>query len=150
VADSNYDQFNEMAGNILAHLLQCVPLPSSETVGKITGIMHQGNINASDEPPYNWVLFHKTTLWLRDEGFIRFGISENEFNQFQNKHKLPKATLTLKGLEALKSVPDPLNPNSGDNLADSLIKSANEGAKEEVKSLVKTGFTSMFTYLTSM
>ena len=74
-------------------------------------------------------IFRETVIWLRDEGFIKFGISDFQYEQPEFRYRLPKAKLTYKGLEALKSIPDPLNPTSSNTLADSLVDGAKEGTK---------------------
>lgn len=133
--NTNYELFNEIAGEILAHLLSCFPMSSKEPVGKITKYKKNG-----DAIPHEWEVFYQTVVWLEAEGFIR----SKTLSRHSGKYLLPDSVLTLKGLEALKSTPDPINPNSANSLADSLIEAAEEGAKDKLRELTKKGLTSLY------
>lgn len=140
--ESNYELFNEFAGKILANLLEHIPLESTDGMKTITGCT--GTVKQGEPVPKDWTIFRETVIWLRDEGFIKFGISDFHYDQPGFRYRLPKAKLTYKGLEALKSIPDPLNPTSSNTLADSLVYGAKEGTKGVVSDLTKQAFTLLF------
>lgn len=133
--NTNYELFNEIAGEILVHLLSCFPMSSKEPVGKITKYCKSG-----DEIPHEWKVFYQTVIWLETEGFIRSKSKEQQIH----KYILPDSVLTLKGLEALKSIPDPINPDSGNSLADSMVQAVEEEAKDKLKELTKKGISSLY------
>lgn len=139
---SNYELFNEFAGKILANLLEHIPLESTDDAGTIAGCT--GSFKLGESVPKDWTIFRETVIWLRDEGFIKFGISDFQYEQPEFRYRLPKAKLTYKGLEALKSIPDPLNPTSSNTLADSLVDGAKEGTKGAMSDLTKQAFTLLF------
>ncbi|WP_417542202.1 hypothetical protein [Methylophaga thalassica] len=132
---TNYELFNEIAGEVLVHLLSCFPMSSKEPVGTITKYRKSG-----DDIPHEWEVFNQTVAWLEAEGFIRSKSSTRQ----TTKYMLPDCVLTLKGLEALKSIPDPINPDSGDSLADSMVQAVEEGAKDKLKELTKKGLSSLY------
>ncbi|GIB63097.1 hypothetical protein VCSRO93_3533 [Vibrio cholerae] len=135
MTNTNYELFNEIAGEVLVHLLSCFPMSSKEPVGKITKYRKKG-----DDIPHEWEVFYQTISWLETEGFIR----SKSNNQRTGKYMLPDCVLTLKGLEALKSVPDPINPDSGNTLADSMVQAVEEEAKDKLKVLTKKGISSLY------
>ncbi|HHI5411952.1 TPA: hypothetical protein ACPXMY_003435 [Vibrio metoecus] len=135
MASTNYELFNEIAGEILVHLLSCFPMSSKEPVGKITKYRKSGS-----DIPHEWEVFYQTVTWLEIEGFIRSKYRERQ----THKYMLPDCVLTLKGLEALKSIPDPINPDSGKSLADSMVQAVEEEAKDKLKELTKKGISSLY------
>ncbi|EOA5469306.1 hypothetical protein ACQZMT_003738 [Vibrio cholerae] len=135
--NTNYELFNEIAGEVLVHLLSCFPMSSKEPVGKITKYRRSGDTN---DTPHEWEVFYQTVTWLEEEGFIR----SKGRAQRTGKYMLPDCVLTLKGLEALKSIPDPINPDSGNSLADSMVQAVEEEAKDKLKELTKKGLSSLY------
>ncbi|EMR9626700.1 hypothetical protein WKN16_002650 [Vibrio parahaemolyticus] len=132
---TNYELFNEIAGEVLVHLLSCFPMSSKAPVGRITKYR-----KTEDVIPHEWEVFYQTVAWLETEGFIRSKSGTNN----TTKYTLPDCVLTLKGLEALKSIPDPINPDSGNSLADSMVQAVEEEAKDKLKELTKKGISSLY------
>lgn len=90
-----------------------------------TDLMFQGQ-----SAPAEWSLFERVVDWLAKEGFIRiesFGAHAYEFYG---------VTITLKAMEAMKKVPDPLSPDK--TLLDGLKQAVDEGKKSAIQTLVNT------------
>ncbi|MFV9474672.1 hypothetical protein ACM5Q9_09660 [Advenella sp. RU8] len=86
--------------------------------------------------PGEWSLFENTVHWMAEEGFIRtkgIGAHVYEFHD---------VTLTLKAMEIMKKVPNPLSSNS--TLLDGLKQAIGEGKKAAIQSLVSTSMTALF------
>ncbi|CAH1574428.1 hypothetical protein THOD04_160021 [Vibrio owensii] len=141
--EDNYELFNEIAGKILTNLLVKIPMESSDSVGEVTG--YRGCCKTIEDAPHEWKVFRKTVFWLRDEGFLRFGISDHSYGMQENYFRLPKATLTYKGLEALKSIPAPLDKDSTGSLADMLISGVKDGTKSKISEVTKQALSLLFT-----
>lgn len=148
MSQNNYDLFNEVVGKILANLLIKIPMESFDSVTEVTG--YDGTCNSIEDAPHEWKVFRKTVFWLRDEGFIRFGISEFSYDMPENYFCLPKATLTYKGLEALKSIPVPLDKDSSSSLADVLVEGAKDGTKSKMTDITKQALSMLFSTITEV
>ncbi|MBV0934769.1 hypothetical protein [Marinobacterium weihaiense] len=92
--------------------------------------------------PEEWSLFENTVHWLEAEGFIRTeGVAAGYPYDFQ------RTTLTLKAMEAMKKVPDPLSPDS--TLLDGLKGAIGEGKKTAIQTLVNTSMTAIYQAVTN-
>lgn len=130
----NIDDFNTMAGLILAHLYDTfprrIPLDEREFV-------------FSDGTAPDWAeayfeshtLYANSVTWLRDAGYIWMKTENEREGYFRD------CVLSPKGLEALKAMPTSL---SGQSLGDSLITAVQAGARDTLKGLVSELVTTSY------
>lgn len=85
--------------------------------------------------PKEWLLFENVVHWLKDEDFIRTERVGAHAYEFYG------VTITLKAMEAMKKVPDPLSPEN--TLLDGLKQAVGEGKKSVIQTLVNTSMTAI-------
>lgn len=102
-----------------------------------TDLMFEGR-----SAPEEWKLFESTIKWLIAEGFIRSESVGAHVYEFWG------VTLTLKAMEAMKKVPDPLLP--GGTLLDGLKSAVDEGKKTAIQTFVNKSMTAVYQAITGI
>lgn len=125
----NITYFDELTGQVLAHLYSTFPVPahllSKDYVDEAyTYNEHIMTDVASEQSEF----FIATCEWLRQAGYIHTGEKD------PNSQVVRDAVLSAKGLELLKVKPQ--NLTDGPTLGDELSKAARDGAKDAVKKSV--------------
>jgi hypothetical protein len=126
---SNIDRFDQLAGKVFALLYESFPMTVSLTAEPFTAIIAvepaetiEGHQQVFDTDEF----FAASITWLAQSGYMAFtaqGIMPATFHQ---------CTLTAKGLEVLKAIPDSL---TGRSIGSQLQDAAKAGLLESVKSL---------------
>lgn len=93
--------------------------------------------------PAEWELFENVMQWLHKEGFIRFERVGAHVYEYYG------VTLTLKAMEAMRKVPDPLSKTNR-TLLDGLQEAVQEGKKSAIHSLVGASMTALYQTLTTV
>lgn len=125
---SNINKFDEYAGRVLGMLYESFPVPIDVNVGDALGFpdMYHGT-GIPPEMSADAHIAACSVSWLADTGYIKMsGGNSDEFFDL---------TLTEKGLEVLKAVPDSLTQQSSP-LGKQIATAAKSGAKETLRSLV--------------
>lgn len=132
---SNIELFDEYTAAIFAELYEHFPLRRSVAAEAIIGMA----LDPADPPPRiprELMIYEATVEWLADTGFIALS---------GNGHQ-GEATLTLRGLEAMKVVPASVRDHS--SLGDSLVSAVRSGGAAAGKELVAFGLTQAFRLMT--
>lgn len=126
---------------LFSRLYESWPTSIPVTAQDITGIeFDMESLFYPDAPaiPQEWNVCESLLNWLEMEGYIfgdRSGGDVFTWRQCQ---------LTQKAIEAMKSLPDPLNPESKRTLADGFLDAAKDLSKQSIHELVKLGMTSLY------
>ncbi|WP_417657082.1 hypothetical protein [Pseudidiomarina aestuarii] len=119
---------------ILVKLYEHWANPISLNASSITEIHFDPDLMfEGQQAPKEWSLFESVVHWLEEEGFIRTERVGNSAYEFDG------VTLTLKAMEAMKRVPDPLSPEN--TLLDGLKQAVGEGRKSAIQALVSTSMS---------
>lgn len=121
---SNIEDFDQGVALILRDLLEAFPQETTIVIPEL-------NTNADGTQLRN---YSATADFLALEGFIRFANRTFDGSRFFN------ATLTMKGLAVLNSVPDLLTENST-SLGRRIVDALKSGSKEAVKAVVNQVIT---------
>ncbi|EOF8224070.1 hypothetical protein ACK2RV_003837 [Yersinia enterocolitica] len=125
---SNINQFDEYVGRVFGILYESFPIPTDLNIGDVLGVSDL--YSSSGIPPEMNTEANIATysvIWLANTGYIKMtGNNSNEFFDL---------TLTAKGLEILKAIPDSLIPHSSP-LGTQIVDAVKSGAKETVSALV--------------
>lgn len=119
MADSNIDLFDRITGLIFSKLYQSFPVTETLNVMSFTEAL-------PDEVERPGEFFSDTLKWLITSGYL---MGEPDAKHPYTFHK---CTLTAKGLEVLKAVPDSI---TGKTLGAQLQDAAKKGMFDSVKSL---------------
>ncbi|MEE3507749.1 MULTISPECIES: hypothetical protein [unclassified Pseudomonas] len=134
MATSNIDRFDQLAGKVLAGLYESFPMTLSLTTEQFSSVIA---IDSIETPEGEQQIFESeeffcaSITWLSKSGYITFG------QQGSHPCKFYECTLTAKGLEVLKAVPDSL---SGKSIGSQLQEAAKAGLMGTVKSLTGKAF----------
>lgn len=125
---NNIECFDLLTGRIFAALYDEFPLPHQLTNDEFTYFLLGKDPDYPIEPMFDsqraaLEFFTATTQWLISAGYISCQVRFSEG---------PRAVLTAKGLEALKSVPSSL---SGETLGTQLVEAAKAGTVDQLKAL---------------
>lgn len=119
MSESNIDLFDQIAGLVFSKLYQSFPV--TKTLSSMAFI--QAFPNEIERPGE---FFSDTMSWLITSGYL-MGEPDSK-----NPYTFHKCTLTAKGLEVLKAVPDSI---TGKTLGAQLQDAAKSGMLDSVKSL---------------
>lgn len=127
----NIDDFNAMAGLILAHLYGT--FPHRINMDETTFVPAEGIAEGWWERYHSAkTLYVGTATWLKDAGYIWIS-EQNGMAGLESMHGIFRGcVLSPKGLEALKAMPPNL---SGESFGDSLRQAAKTGALDSLKGI---------------
>lgn len=125
---NNIECFDLLTGRIFADLYDHFPIPHDLTNDEFVYFLLGKDPDYPIEQMFDdqnaaLEFFSATTQWLIDAGYISCEVRFSEG---------PRAVLTAKGLEALKSVPTSL---SGETLGAQLVEAARTGTVDQLKAL---------------
>ncbi|HBC3474594.1 TPA: hypothetical protein KDY89_004734 [Vibrio parahaemolyticus] len=126
---------------LFSRLYESWPMSISVTAQDITGVeFDMESLFYPDAPPIpkEWNVCKSLLNWLEMEGYIFGDRSGGDVFTWR------KCQLTQKAIEAMKSLPDPLNPDSKRTLADGILDAAKDISKQSIHELVKVGMTSLY------
>ncbi|MFM2607696.1 hypothetical protein AAFX30_08730 [Vibrio chagasii] len=143
---NNIQKFDELVAMLLAHLYENFPRRTEIDAFEFLGINYEHHSFLEDNEGYEEYankcqevdFLLDTALWLIDSGFL-YGKIENEVAGFYTSKKCIDITLSPKGLELLKLVPNSLEVSQ--NLGDKLVDTINQGAKDAGSKLVSEALT---------
>lgn len=124
------ETYEHWANPIILHASSITNIPFD------TDLMFEGQ-----SAPKEWSLFENVVHWLNEEGFIRTERVGAHAYEFYG------VTITLKAMEAMKKVPDPLSPEN--TLLDGLKQAVGEGKKSAIQTLVNTSMSAIHQALSS-
>lgn len=126
---------------LFAKLYERWPTSIPVTAQDITGIeFDMESLFFPDAPaiPNEWNVCKSLLNWLEMEGYIFGDRSGGDAFTWRS------CQLTQKAIEAMKSLPDPLSPESKRTLADGILDAAKDISKKSIHDLIKAGMTSLY------
>ena len=126
---------------LFARLYGSWPTSIPVTARDITGIefdMESLFYPNAPDIPNEWNVCKNLLSWLEMEGYIFGDHSGGDIFTWR------KCQLTQKAIEAMKSLPDPLNPEPKRTLADGILDAAKDISKKSIHDLIKAGMTSLY------
>jgi len=132
MSSSNVDRFNAYAGVILGQLYQQFPERCALDAFVLAGVP-QGQADEFGATPKEVEFVALTLRWLADSGFLLGHWAE---------HGMVGATLSVKGLEALKSIPSSVHPSR--SIGDQLVSALGSGVKDAVAKTAGLFFVEVF------
>lgn len=135
---NNPIQSERYIAKILVKLYEEWAKPTIVHAESITGVSFDVDLMFENQSaPAEWDLFESVMRWLQEEGFIRFERVGAHVYEYYG------ATLTLKAMEAMRKVPDPLS-KANRTLLEGLQEAVQEGRKSAIHSLVGTSMTALY------
>lgn len=126
---SNIERFNDCAARLFAMLFENFPFRVDLQYVKWLTNEHEGDITHDD-----LALCQATVEWLAEAGYITVGS--------YTRHMATRVSLTPKGLEVLKAVPESLD--SRQSVGDALLDYAKGVGAKTSQSLMSTALTEGF------
>lgn len=134
MATSNIDQFNEITGQVFAHLYQAFPIPTELRPSSI-GLLEaapgdydheSGIVSGAEEKSHAEMVFKHSVDWLIRTGYLTC-------RQYPGSDVFEAAVLTAKGLEVLNAVPGSLQQKA--SIGEQLAEASKSGGKELLRSI---------------
>lgn len=132
---SNIDLFDEHAARIFAALYEAFPVRVSVAAADLLGF----DVDPEDpvaEIPLSVQVYEATVQWLAEAGYI----------YLDGNATRGVATLTPKGLEVMKAVPETVRGHG--SLGDALVAAVRSGGAAAGKELVSRGITEAYRLVT--
>lgn len=143
---SNSELGEEYIAVIFATLYDSWPKRIGLSAESITGIEFDTELLFESPPAYppnEWDVCSELFVWLEAEGYIRTS------GTIGNVWCLGRTQLTHKAIEALKQLPDPINPDKKRTLIDAFVDTAKNSGKEGRNQVIKLGMTSLYKFIIS-
>ncbi|QKN82203.1 hypothetical protein [Scandinavium goeteborgense] len=115
MSKSNIDRFDEIAGRVFADLYDSFPLPihlKTEDYLQKDTIPSEDPIDGTMRYSIEEEIIEATIKWLNNAEFLCYGAERD--------HVFVNVTLTPKGLESLKLMPDSVKGPTGSQLSDAV------------------------------
>lgn len=143
---SNPELGDLYTAKIFAILYESWPVKQGLTAAVVTGIEYDtDNLFEADAPrqPREWDVCNGLFNWLKEEGYIRT-------DGFQgNAWTLGRTELSQKAIEALKKMPDPINPDKGRSMGDAIVAAVKHGGEQAVNQVIKLSMTALYHHIST-
>lgn len=140
MSETNIDQFNEVTGEVFAHLYENFPIPvllRPELFGieeHLEGEYDSWNGVTTGATPISKdeIIFGHTVQWLIDSGYLTSGrLPAGSMPEVRTY--FDRARLTAKGLEVLNAIPE--NLTQREPIGQRLAEATKSGGKEILRSI---------------
>ena len=144
IEKSNPELGELYTAKIFAILYESWPVKKGLDAALVTGMEYDtDNLNELNAPrqPREWDVCSGLFSWLeREEYIITDGFRGNVWT-------LGRTELTQKAIEALKKIPDPLNPDKTRSMGDAIVDAVKHGGEQAVNQVIKLSMTGLYHYL---
>ena len=144
IEKSNPELGDLYTAKIFAILYESWPKKKGIDAAQVTGVEYDtDNLYVPDAPrqPREWDICNGLFNWLIAEGYIRTdGFRGDAWT-------LGRTELTQKAIEALKKMPDPLNPDKTRSMGDAIVDAVKHGGEQAVNQIIKLSMTGLYHYL---